>query len=216
MCKCASQSDLVQFSELCNAGIPLDEVVVRDATAAGRGLSIYQVGRSRIIELEWGGAGYLLGIGIRNDSNRVMSPHAYRLELPWEEEQFGWVEPSSRRAPPGKIYTWRGEGPGYPASEVLNHRLGAKGRLFPGDCFEGWLLGAGHAAIPEGYCDRERVRTPLTVFDGRGNRYETNVKFRVNRRAPVEQHQRGGTQRRRQRLLGEMQETEADRIRETV
>ncbi|MGB9402105.1 MAG: hypothetical protein WCA98_01100 [Candidatus Acidiferrales bacterium] len=212
MCNCFAQSELIRFSELRNAGIPLDEEVVLVATAASRGLLLYPVAPSQIIELEWGGAGYLLGIGIRNESNRIMSPHAYRLEMPWEEEQIGWIEPCSRRAPPGKIYTWQGKGPGYPASEVLNHRLGAKGRLFPGDCLEGWLLGAGHAAIPGAYRDRERVRTRLTVFGGRGNRYAMDVKFTVHRKALVKRQHTKGSEPRLRDLFREMHKNELDQL----
>jgi hypothetical protein len=78
-------------------------------TAAGLGLSIYQVGAGRIFTLDFGGTGYLLGIGIRNDSHRITSPHAFRLEIPWEEERFGWLEPSPCRSGRGKIYAWPGE-----------------------------------------------------------------------------------------------------------
>jgi len=168
----------------------------REMTAAGRGLSLYQVCLGRIFTLDCGATAFELGVGIRNDSHRITSPHAYRLEMVWEDERFVWLEPSSRRALPGKIYSWPGEGPlGRPAGEVLNHRLGAKGKLFPGDCFEGFLLGVGDAAIPAIYRDQQCVLTKLSVFDGRSNRCEAKVKFRVNRSASVEQPQTAGSRR---------------------
>ncbi|MGB8591992.1 MAG: hypothetical protein WA755_00280 [Candidatus Acidiferrales bacterium] len=212
MCNCFSQFDLIQFSEFRNAGIPLDEEVVRDATAAGRGLSVYQVGRSQITDLELGGTGYLLGIGIRNESNRILSPCAYRLELPWDDEQFGWLEPSSLRKQAGKIYGWQGEGPGYPANVVLNHCVGARSRLFPGDCLEGWLLGTGQATIPGAYRDRERVKAGLTVFDGRANRYAMDVKFAVHRKALVKRQHTKGSEPRLRDLFREMHKNELDQL----
>lgn len=178
MCTRGRQDDLAIISQLRAASIPLDEEVVRAATAAGRGLSLYGLGPGRIIELYRGGAGYCLFVGLRNNSERIISPHAYRLKLPWEEERFGWLEPCRRGRPTRNIYVWPDEGPhGFAAGEVLNNRLGPKGRLFPGDRLEGFLLGVGDGAIPENYRNGERARATLTVFDARGNRSETIVKL---------------------------------------
>jgi len=196
MCENTSQADLILFPKLRGAGIPLDEELVLEMAAAGRGLSLYQVCLGRIFTLDCGATAYELGIGIRNDSSQPISPHACRMEMPWDEDRFAWLEPSSRRTQVGKIYSWPGEWPrGCPTGEVLNHRLRAKARLFPGDRLEGFLLGVGDAPIPFDYRDRQRVATRLSMFDGRGNRYEANVKFRVSRSASVEQPQTAGSRR---------------------
>lgn len=182
MCKCVCRADSTVFSELRAAGIPLDDEVGRELKAGSLGLSIYQVTPGRIFALDGGGTGYMVGVGIRNDSHRIMSPHAFRLEIPWEEERFAWLEPSSLRTPPRKIYRWPGENSGgLPAGEVLNHRLGARGKLFPGDRFEGYLLGVGDAAIPQTFLDGQFAMTKLSIFDGRGDGYQADLRLRVSR-----------------------------------
>ena len=188
MCKSACKADLLVFSELRAAGIPLDDEVGHELIASGLGLLIYQVTPGRIFALDGGGTGYMVGVGVRNDSYRITSPHAFRLEIPWEEERFAWLEPSSLRTPPRKVYRWPGrDSGGLPACEVLNHRLGAKGKLFPGDCLEGYLLGAGDAAIPRTYCDGQFAITKLSIFDGRGDQYEAELRLRVTRTDSVAQ-----------------------------
>ena len=186
MCRCVDESDLTVLSELLAAGIPLGEEEALERSAANRSLSVKQVAPGRIFTLDCGAVGYHLGIEIRNNSNLVILVSAFRLEMVWEDSQFVWLAPSKRRAQPKKVYLWpKDRRPGIPAHDVLNHRIGRHGRLFPGDSMGGFLLGIGEAPIPDTYRGRKGVRTQLSVFDGRGNRYRASVKFEVRRTAPV-------------------------------
>jgi hypothetical protein len=74
---------------------------------------------------------------------------------------------------------------------VLNHRLGRRGRLCPGDWIEGLLLGAGQQPMPSDYRDRQPVEMRLCVLDERGTRFASDIKFLVDR----------GAQRRREKKL---------------
>jgi hypothetical protein len=186
---CTRQADLEIFSQLRATGIPLDEEVVREMSAASRGLSLYQVGVGKILELYDGRIGYCLYVGLRNDSDRILSPHAHRLETLTEGQNFAWLKASARREPKGEVYVWPGHGThGIPAGEVLNHRLGSKGKLFPGDCLEGFLLGVGDSTIPENYRNGQRISRKWTVFDGRGIRYHKIIKLTINQDATVRRY----------------------------
>jgi hypothetical protein len=139
-----------------------------------------------VFDLDWGGWGCILSIAVQNDSDPVICVQQYRLEVPKFEWNFEWLEDPLRKSPRGYSYSFPPPGPVEFAREVvLNHRIGRKGRLNPGDSFEGLLLGKGQACLPDTFRDRQRMRAKLTIFDGRGGCYELEASLCVNRQVRI-------------------------------
>lgn len=91
-----------------------------------------------------------------NESDRIILPMEYRLEIPWHEWQFRWLEKPWMKVPRESDYMFPSHGLcGHDPEDVLNHRLGNKGKLLPGDDLDGLLLGVGQTPIPEQYKDRQ-------------------------------------------------------------
>src|SRR5713101_2148143 len=190
-----NQEELRFFEELRQHGIPIDGEVLREMKDACRGLSLSQSPiaiDTAVFDLPCGGTGYRLGINMYNESYRIISPLEYRLEIPWHESQFRWLEKPWTKVPRESVYLFPSHGlAGHDPEDVLNHRLGSKGKLLPGDVLDGLLLGVGQAPIPEQYKDRQAVWMLLSVIDQRGNPYELKVQFIVRR-----EKQRQGQSRR--------------------
>jgi len=187
-----SEEEILFFSQLRRGGIPLDEEVLEEMKAASRGLSIYQTGttiENVVFDLNFAGSGYILSIAVYDDANRIIQPREFRLKMIWPEPHFRWLEDPLAKVPREFTYDFPPHGPkGFEREVLLNHRLGGKGRLCPGgDCLDGFLLGVGQEPIPDGHRDRQMLQTRLSIFDERGNRYESGVKLLVSRE---EQHRR--------------------------
>ncbi len=182
-----SAQELLLASQLSGAGIPLDAEVLEATEAACRGLAIYQgpnIPDTQIFDLDSGGTGYMLTIAMRSDSPRTLWLHEFRLEIPWWEPRFRWLEYPLGKAPREYTYSFPDPGPvGFEPDDVLNHRLGRKGRLYPGDWIEGLLLGVGQEPMPSHYQDRQALDMRLWVFDEQGNRFGAPIKFLVDRSA---------------------------------
>jgi hypothetical protein len=73
---------------------------------------------------------------------------------------------------------------------VLNHQVGRRGRLLPGDCSEGFLCGVGQGRIPDEYHHNQRLSMGLSVLDGRGQETDLLVEFTVNREEQIRRHRR--------------------------
>ncbi len=187
-----SNEELKLLGNLQREGVPFDGEVLEDLKAASRGLSIYQTGsilENTVFDLNFGGSGYMISLVIANDADTVICPHEFRLEIPWHEPQFRWLEDPSRKSPREYTYSFPRRGPeGFERSVVLNHRLGRKGKLNPGGELDGLLLGVGQAPIPDEYSDRRGLLTRLSIFDERGNCYESDVELLVIR----ERQRKGG------------------------
>jgi hypothetical protein len=154
-----------------------------------RGLSLFQTGdpaQNCVFDLDRGGWGCTLAIAICNDSDRVIRVQSYRLEVPTFEWNFDWLEDPLRKSPRGYSYSFPPPGPvEFHREVVLNHRIGRKGRLNPGDSFEGLLLGKGQACLPDNFRDRQRMITKLAIFDGRGVCYELEMTLCVRRQVRI-------------------------------
>jgi hypothetical protein len=181
----ANHQELRFFEELRQHGIPIDGEVLLEMKDACRGLSLSQSPiaiDTAVFDLPCGGTGYRIGINMYNESNRIISPWELRLEIPWHEWQFRWLEKPWTKTPRESVYLFPSHGlAGHDPEDVLNHRLGSKGRILPGRDLDGLLLGVGQAPIPEQYKDRQAVWMQLSVIDQRGNPYELKVKFMVFR-----------------------------------
>ena len=216
MCKGVSQADLILFSELRVAGIPLDDEVVRSLKAAGGGLRVCQSANyceSYVKDLESGGTGYVLSVVIYNESDRIVRPCAYRLIPLSNERDFRWLEASSHGAEPKFFYRLPGEtSGGFGPDKVLNHRLDGRYSLYPGDSLEGLLLGAGQVSIPTEYRDQQLAFTTLTIFDQRGIRCDTKVNLLMNRRAPAQQRASKEDRPRLRDLFREARERESRQL----
>ena len=139
-----------------------------------------------VFDLQFGGAGYILSVTIRNESDRVVWLHEIRLEYPWDELQFRWLEYPVSKRPREYTYDFRLYEPiSFAPETVLNHRIGRKGKLLPGDDFEGLLLGIGQSPIPNAYSNRQSIQSRLSIFDERATRYDLDVRLIVNRNQPV-------------------------------
>jgi hypothetical protein len=189
MGKKLSNEELRQLDRLQGEGIPFDQQIVNDLERASRGLSLSQTGdpaQNCVFDLDRGGWACTLAIAICNRSDRAKCVQEYLLEFPRFEWNFKWLEDPFRKSPRGYSYSFPPPGSlEFEREVVLNHRIGRKGRLNPEDSFEGLLLGKGQACLPDTFRDRQRMLAKLTVFDGRGDRYELKVTLWVNRQVRI-------------------------------
>jgi hypothetical protein len=196
-----SSEQLLRMSRILASGIPLDPVVVEALRASCRGLSICQIGspvENTIFDLEHGGTGYMLSVEICNHAPKILGIEQYRLEPPWPESDFRWLEDPRKLTPCEVSYSFPKYGPeGLDRECVLNHRVGRNGRLLPGDCTRGFLCGVGQACIPEEYQDRQRVRMQLSLLATRGTELALDIDLVLNREVQI----------RRQRQLEKFRRT---------
>jgi hypothetical protein len=194
-----SPEQLLRMSRILDSGIPLDPVVVEALRASCRGLSICQIGspvENTVFDLEHGGTGYMLGVEIRNNTPKILSIEQYRLEPPWPESDFRWLEDPRKLRPREFNYSFPQYGPeGLDRECVLNHHVGRNGRLLPGDCIHGLLCGVGEAGIPDEYQDRQLLSMQLSVVATRGTELTLDIDLILNREAQI----------RRQRQLEKFQ-----------
>jgi hypothetical protein len=189
MIKKLSNDEVRRLRDLQRGGILLDEEVLEGLKRASRGLSLFQSGNAaenEVFDLDDGGWGCTLSVAIHNDADRVIRLRHYRLQVPWHEPDFRWLENPLRKSPREPWYSFPPHGPiGFEPEDVLNHRVGSKGQLNPGESFEGLLLGAGRGCLPDEFGDHQHVPSRLTVFGGRDDRCELEVTFWVHRRRRI-------------------------------
>ena len=195
------------MEQLLDSGIPLEEEVVSELRASCQGLALYQAGtpvENELFDLEFGGFGLIASIAICNDSPRTIHISQYRLEPPWPESGFRWLDDPWKKAPRERTYSFPKYGPeGFERECVLNHQVGRHGRLLPDDCIEGFLCGVGQACIPDGYYHRQRLPIQLSVFDGRGQGTSIILNVLINREGRVRRRQRNeGLKKRDAETLG--------------
>jgi hypothetical protein len=179
-----TEEELLHADQMVWHGIPLDGEVLAETRAAWRGLSIDQSPNNIetcIFDSSSGGIGVLLGLVIWNNSDRTIRVDEARLQISCCK-QIRWLDDPFRKAPRKYCYM-------FPSADclefdrdvVLNHRFGPQGRLRPDKWLDGLLLGMGEGRIPDEYDDRQCLPARLSVFDGRGKRYDADVKFLVSR-----------------------------------
>jgi hypothetical protein len=186
MTKKLSNEELRCLRGLQREGILLDDHVLNDLKRASPGLSLFQPGNpveDAIFDLDDVDWGCTLGVVACNYSDREICVQRYRLQVPGFEPNFRWLENPLRKSPRECLYSFPPPGPvGFEPEVVLNHRVGRKGRLNPGESFEGLLLGMGQGRLPDDFRDRQRVSAKLTVFGGGDDRCELEVTLCVRRR----------------------------------
>ena len=197
-----SEEEIMLASQLCDGGIPLDEEALEGVQAACHRLSIFQTAtcrETRIFDLDSGGMGLMVSLAISNDSRRNLWLQEFRVDIPWWEPHFQWLEDPARKAPREFSYSFPPLGPtGFERDIVLNHRRRRNGFLGPGDSMEGLLLGVGQEPIPGNYRDCQPLDLRVWVFDQRGNRFGAGIRFLVERRGQVRREKKLAQQAQRQ------------------
>lgn len=180
-----TREDLNFFEELRRQGIAIDGEVFRELNDASNWLCLRQSPiaiETTVFDLPDGTTGFILAIIICNESKQIIVPLEYRLAIPWLESQFRWLEKPWTKSPQEREYLFSSPRlAGFDPEDVLNHRLGSKGKLFPNSDREGFLLGVGQAPIPEEYLDRQSVCMSLSILDQRGDCHELKLKLIVSR-----------------------------------
>ena len=172
-----ARQETALFEDLHRWGTPLDEGVLRNARLASQGLKITQFGAApeNIAYVKASGMmGIMLNMCIENVSDRIVKVDAIRLQLPWSDADFHWLQKQS----PKVLNQWGGYvlsacGPyGINPAIVLNHRLTPNFKFYPGDVLEGCLLGESSAPVPTEYLDRMVIPVRLLIFAGSRGSYE--------------------------------------------
>ena len=195
MCNChANYEDFALVRRLRDRGIPVDEQEFERMQSACAGLQISEDAGplSTVFCLSSGGAGCRLSVVISNESKRPLAPAHIGLEGPDGEMRMSLLPDPHKEYPARRgnthrrvqdnsgcfvdyssarnFYVFPTQTPmPYPRDEVLNHRIGRNCFLYPGECWEGWLLAVGEKPIPPEYRDRDRLKIRLTLFDQRGH-----------------------------------------------
>lgn len=181
MTKSTSLQEITWMSRLeTSLGIPLDGEAVSSLRKSSRGIEVCQTGyffENEVVELDCGGTGITVSLGIENPSHKVITIDQYRLKSHWT--QISWL-----KEPTKKLYGYQMPDPlrhPYARDLVLNHRVGRKGKMYPGDLVEGLLLGLSDDAIPAEYVDGHKLSARVCLFDTRGNAYGCRVLLAVSR-----------------------------------
>lgn len=170
--------EFVAFARrLRSAGCPLE--FDEDGLGSGpQGLSTIQIDNppeNFIFDLDSGGAGYILHIVVCNDLARSVRIEQFRLEPPWEDPGFRWLDDPYTSVPRRDVYSVPGTPLCFERAAVLNHRTGRKGKVLPLDSVDGLLLAVGPRPIPDHYALGFKLRTTLSIVDGRGKTYRSKV-----------------------------------------
>src|SRR5579862_8587115 len=169
-----TEKEYSRAKELEKLGTPLDNEVLEKSRAALSGLYIdqdFNIPQTIIFDTKSGGTGVQIGLSIQNRTDRTIRLCTARLDIPWCS-QLHWLEDPVRRAPAKLFYTVPICGSlKLERDSVLNHRLGPRSKLHPGDRLEGFLLGVAPERIPEEYLDRKLFIAKLSIFDSRNNTY---------------------------------------------
>jgi hypothetical protein len=200
-----SRSELFRANELQALGIWLDGGVLEKMQAAYRGLCLEQDPAALytcVYDLGDRGTGYVISIMIRNESERAIRGMIAPLQLPWCEANFHWLKLSRGQAYREHTYDFPDPGPsGFEYETVLNHRLGVRSYLFPGDPLEGYLLGVGSAPIPAEFRNQPFLQARLSIFEGRDKSCSLEIQLQMDRSRPRGSRHQEKTQRTRKGLF---------------
>ena len=175
--------ELELSQEIHASGIPIHEEQLNQICSAYDQLSIVPAASkfcNAILGPVCFATVYLINLSITNKSKRILRLEACRLEVSWSDSQIQWL-----RHPLEDVLKEYGRV--FPifrnvvqACDVLNDRFGRKGKLYPGDCISGFLVGEGECPIPSWYRNREDVPVQLTVY-APDARYQVPMTLRIQR-----------------------------------
>ena len=172
------------FQEIHASGIPIHEEQLNQIRSVYDELSIVPTG-SKFCNAIFGpmclATVYLINLSITNRSKRILRLEACRLEDSWSDSQIQWL----RHPLEDVLKEYARVFPIFrnvvQPCDVLNDRFGRKGKLYPGDCIGGFLVGEGESPIPSCYRNREDVPVQLTVYAAHGARYQVPMTLRIRR-----------------------------------
>lgn len=150
------------------------------------GLAIEKIpgySHSEICDLRYGGTGYAIELGLRNDLDRPIDIVGFQIETPWRVPKLSLVPPWQKSAGKYSPYLFS-NGNYYDGEYVLNHLFARKkSRLQPREEVEGMLLAEDKEPIPAEYPDHARIIVTLRIFDSRRNRFEAQFRMVADRPA---------------------------------
>ena len=185
-CPCMARPDLVR--RLVAAGCPLDieEVAQGNAQASPGDLLISQVNGDLLntaFDLD-GWTVYILDLEIASDVPGLVVIRYIELDPPWPDPQVYLLpDPADSGERRDDEYAIPGTTIVYPRNLVINHRVGAQGKLRRGDILDGLLLGLGFAPIPDCFRHGDMVDARFCIGDQFGRRFPSKVSLWVDRSA---------------------------------
>jgi len=186
MKKKTQEEELAVARRLRDLGIPLElEDDGSDSIRPARfGLLINQVGsdrETRAFELDCGGTGYTLNLEITSNAPGLVVIRYFRLDLPWQDPQFHWLDDPADRGTKSDLYVVADREFECPRDRVINHRTGARGKLSRGDILDGLLLGVGFEPIPDCFRHGSSVDAMLSIVDQFGRSHSSEVSLWIER-----------------------------------
>jgi hypothetical protein len=167
--------------DLRERGMLFDEDEVEQMRTTSLGLSIRQSDDlpSTARHLRSGGTGYAFNVVISNDSrNKMLSPCFCDFDGPeWETKILPVPDPGRKAL----FYFFDLREDGYGREMVLNHFIGRRRTLAPGQVVEGFLLAAGPVGIPWKYREGDHIQVGLSLFDQRGRSQDAVFHLSVER-----------------------------------
>ena len=134
-----------------------------------------------VFDLESGASAYLLNAYLKSNLVRPIRIEGVQIKPPWEGSSISLLEDDPRERANGGFYLFPGTTLGFQGSEVLNGLLLGKCKLKPRDDPEGLIMAIDTQPIPDDVSDRDRIIVKLTVFDGAGNEFSSELRLCVDR-----------------------------------
>jgi hypothetical protein len=124
---------------------------------------------------------FIFFVSVINNSLRTpVIIFGFRLDLPWQEDQFHWLSDPLESGEADGMYAFENVKL-HPRNAVLNHRVYGEGRLAPGEVIEGWLLGQAYSPIPESYRNGETFTMKFSVIDQDLKFHSVDCRFMVRK-----------------------------------
>ena len=147
-------------------------------------LSILQNGSFPSTAFDLAGAtGYIFNTVIVNESpEKILSPSFIDFDGPSWEVGIELLSDPRQQVP--RKYCYEFPDPklcGFEREAVLNHTIGGKRVLYPGESLEGLFLATGIAPIPLEYEDRSPCEVAITLYDQAGRSVRSVFKLIIQR-----------------------------------
>jgi hypothetical protein len=138
-----------------------------------------------------GGAGYVFNALVYNDSpRRYLAPSFIGFECPPWDFEMRLLQDPRKKTPRENLYSFSDRRQcefEFERAVVLNHLIGRRHILAPGEVLEGYVLAVGRVVIPSKYRDRDQFDVRLRVFDQWGRSDEEVFHLLVERGAEIKE-----------------------------
>jgi hypothetical protein len=168
-----SAEEFERAGHLHALGVAVDYDEFEQMRAESAGLTIFQNSDvpSLILDLPSGRTGCCFNVVIANDSDcDMLTLRSILFDGPEWLYQLRLI-PDRRLTKGSKYpnqYFLHPDEQGYDRECVLNHRLGRKFRLAPGEQADGFLLAAADYRIPADYREYDKIKVGVKLFDQHG------------------------------------------------